>query len=120
MWLKSFDLSVQIYKLLLSLAMTVGIQSEEGTRFKKSFPASTQLRREQSPQSSPGPSMRMSLAEKLLEELDPENPSWLKLEWVKALAALSAVHTHTHTVERISPGPSRKICDLQLAAASAL
>ena len=61
--------------------------------------------------------MRASLAEKLPEELDTESLSWLKLNWIKALAALSAVHTHTHTVERISPGPSRKIDDLLFASA---
>ena len=65
--------------------------------------------------------MRASLAEKLPEELDTESLSWLKLNWIKALAALSAAHTHTqthtHTVERISPGPSRKIDDLLFASA---
>ena len=61
-------------------------------------------------------SMRTSLAEKLLEELDPEKPFWLKLEWIKALAALSAVYKQE--VERISPGPNRKIYDLLFTAAS--
>ena len=62
-------------------------------------------------------SMRLRTAESFLANLDPSKPFYLRLDWIKALASLASVYKQE--VERISPGPNRRIYELLFSAASA-
>ena len=61
-------------------------------------------------------SMRMNIAEKILSELDASIPFFERIEWIRSLAALVAVHRGE--VERVVPGPNRKMFELLHTAAA--
>ena len=55
-------------------------------------------------------SMRKVQAENILQNLDPAKPFLLRLDWIQALAALASVHRSE--MDRLAPGPNRKIYQL--------
>ena len=61
-------------------------------------------------------SMRVSTAKNILEKLDPSVPFYLQVEWVRILAALSAVFKAE--VQRVAKGPNKRVVQLLYAAAS--
>ena len=62
-------------------------------------------------------SMSLKTANKILHDLNPGEPFWERIEWIRSLAALAAVYRAE--VERICPGPNRKIYELLHTAAAA-
>ena len=62
-------------------------------------------------------SMSRAHAERILNNLDPEKPFVLRLEWIQALAALASVHRSE--MEKTAPGPNRKIYEMLHSAAAA-
>ena len=60
-------------------------------------------------------SMRLSTAKKVLEELDPNVPFYLQVEWVRSLVALSAVFKAE--VQRVLLGPNKRAVQTLYAAA---
>ena len=62
-------------------------------------------------------SMREKTAQRLLRELDPNKPFYLRIEWIKSLAAVASIYREE--VQRVCPGPIRKIRELLFTAACA-
>ena len=62
-------------------------------------------------------SMREKTAQRLLRELDPNKPVYLRIEWIKSLAAVASIYREE--VQRVCPGPNRKIRELLFTAACA-
>ncbi|CAE7421452.1 unnamed protein product [Symbiodinium natans] len=62
-------------------------------------------------------SMRKAEAERILANLDATKPFLLRLEWIQALAALTSIYRSE--VERLAPGPNRKIYQLLHTATAA-
>ena len=61
-------------------------------------------------------SMRISIAEKILSQLDATVPFFERIEWIRSLAALAAVRRSE--VECVVPGPNRKMFELLHTAAA--
>ena len=60
-------------------------------------------------------SMRKADAEKILNSLDVDKPFYLRLEWIRALAAIASVHRDE--LDKVAPGPNRKLFKLLFSAA---
>ena len=58
--------------------------------------------------------MRKADAEKVLNSLEVDKPFYLRLEWIQALAAIASVHRDE--LNKIAPGPNRKLYQLLFSA----
>ncbi|CAE7807980.1 unnamed protein product, partial [Symbiodinium necroappetens] len=62
-------------------------------------------------------SMRPREAQSVLDNLEPDVPFFLRTDWIRALAALTSVYRTE--VDRVAPGPNRKVFQLLHSAAAA-
>ena len=62
-------------------------------------------------------SVRLRDAQALLDNLEPDAPFILRVDWIRALAALTSVYRAE--VQRVAPGPNRKVFELLHSAAAA-
>ena len=56
-------------------------------------------------------------AQSVLDNLEPDVPFFLRTDWIRALAALTSVYRTE--VDRVAPGPNRKVFQLLHSAAAA-
>ena len=60
---------------------------------------------------------RRSKHASVLDNLEPDVPFFLRTDWIRALAALTSVYRTE--VDRVAPGPNRKVFQLLHSAAAA-
>ena len=60
--------------------------------------------------------MRLPAAQKVLQAIDATVPFYLRIDWIRSLAALSSVYSSE--VQRIAPGPNKRVVQLLHTAAA--